>query len=92
MISRFFKIAKPSETATLKRLIKAGYLYKEANQADRRSDCVLTTEKGEQFVDATFDTYLASIQHLHDAMGEEDFYQLIKLMQQANQTLEEMTV
>ena len=48
-LGRELKISKPSVSAAIERLAKAGYLRKVSSDDDRRSYHLHLTEKGEQF-------------------------------------------
>jgi len=84
MISRFFKIAKPSVTSMVNTLIKRDYLIKEPSSVDGRSYTLKTTDKGKYLVESTFKEYFKTIELLKEKMGPSAFQQFIELMQIAN--------
>ncbi|WP_207643940.1 MarR family winged helix-turn-helix transcriptional regulator [Youngiibacter fragilis] len=84
MISRFFRIAKPSVTSMVNSLVKNGYLKKESSETDRRSYSLKVTEKGSELVESTFSEYVKSMELLKSGMGDEKFNELIELIQIAN--------
>lgn len=89
MISRFFKIAKPSVTSMVNALIKKDYLTKEPSLSDGRSYTLRITEKGKILVESTFDEYIKSMELLKEKMGLDAFNQFIELIQLANVILAE---
>ncbi len=89
MISKFFKITKPSVTSMINALVNKGYLLKRPSEVDKRSYTLCITDKGKKLVDSTFFEYYKSIEKLREKMGEGDFEEFIKLMEIANRILEE---
>ena len=89
MISDFFKIAKPSVTSIVSSLVKKGYLDKIMSDTDKRSYALRMTRKGNELLDSTFSEYYSTINELSERMGKEAFDQFIRLMQMANDIMEE---
>lgn len=89
MISDFFKIAKPSVTSMVSSLVKKGYLDKIISDTDKRSYALRMTRKGNELLDSTFSEYYSTINELSERMGKEAFDQFIRLMQMANDIMEE---
>lgn len=89
MISDFFKIAKPSVTSMVSSLVKKGYLDKIMSDTDKRSYALRMTRKGNELLDSTFSEYYSTINELSERMGKEAFDQFIRLMQMANDIMEE---
>jgi len=89
-ISQFFKITKPSVTTIINSLVKAGYLFKEPSKLDKRSYILKITSKGNKLLESTFKEYYKSIKLLSNNMGEKEFNEFIRLMQIANNLLEEL--
>jgi DNA-binding MarR family transcriptional regulator len=88
-ISNFFRIAKPSVTFMVNSLIKQNYLAKIPSSTDGRSYTLLTTDKGKELVEATFNEYIKTMELLNKKMGSEEFSLFIKLIQKANNILSE---
>lgn len=84
MISRFFRIAKPSVTSMVNSLVKNGYLKKVSSETDRRSYSLKVTEKGSELIESTFSEYVKSMELLKFGMGDEKFNEFIELIQIAN--------
>lgn len=89
MISQFFKITKPSVSAMVSALVKKDYLVKDPSATDGRSYTLITTDKGKRLVETTFEDYFKSMEQLKQKMGNEDFDQLIVLIERANRILAE---
>ncbi len=89
MISDFFKIAKPSVTSMVSSLVKKGYLDKIMSDTDKRSYALRMTRKGNELLDSTFSEYYRTINELSERMGKKAFDQFIRLMQMANDIMEE---
>lgn len=89
MISRFFRISKPSVTSLINALVKKGYLKKESSELDRRSYSLVITGEGKELVESTFAEYVKSMELLQAKMGEEKFNRFIELVQLANNILGE---
>ncbi|MBW8384360.1 MAG: MarR family transcriptional regulator [Youngiibacter sp.] len=84
MISRFFRISKPSVTSMINALVEKGYLKKESSELDRRSYSLRVTGAGKELVESTFTEYVKSMELLKAKMGEEKFNRFIELVQIAN--------
>ena len=89
IISDFFKIAKPSVTSMVSTLLKKGYLDKVKSETDKRSYALSMSREGNELLDSAFKEYYRSVSELNERMGKESFEQFIKLMQRANDILEE---
>ena len=89
MISNFFKVAKPSVTATINELTKKDYLVKNPSTSDKRSYTVSVTEKGKALVESTHDEYFRVISVLQEKMGEKAFDAFIAQIELANKILSE---
>ncbi len=87
LISKFFQIAKPSVTGMINELVRKNYLMKVPSETDKRSYTVAITDKGKALVESTQDEYFKSIEVLREKMGEADFEQFLRLMEQANDIL-----
>lgn len=89
MISNFFKVAKPSVTATINELTKKDYLIKNPSTSDKRSYTVSVTKKGKALVESTHDEYFRVISVLQEKMGEKAFAAFIAQIELANNILSE---
>lgn len=89
MISKFFRITKPSVTSMINSLVKKNYLIKTPSSIDKRSYTVSTTVKGKELVESTYNEYLRMTQLLEKNMGSKDFNLFIDLIQKANNILSE---
>jgi len=87
-ISEFFKIAKPTVTGMVKRMIKANYLLKISSPNDHRSYRLLMTPLGRDLVEKALNDYLSSIEQLRIRLGKEDYQCLVSLLNKANKVLD----
>lgn len=74
-------------TAYLTALSQRGYIVKEQSPSDRRVYYVRLTPKALELVETTRAETHAQLDNLASAMGQEDFDQLVALLQRANQIL-----
>lgn len=88
MISRFFKITKPSVTSMLNTLLRISYLEKIPSEFDKRSYLLRITKKGENLVESTFNEYHKSIEVMIDKMGLDTFNRFIETLKNVNEILE----
>lgn len=87
MISQFFRVSKPSVTAMVNSLVKKDYIIKTPSSEDGRRSTLGITYKGVQLVEEAYNEYYKSMELLKKDMGEEEFKQLIQLIQKANEIL-----
>jgi len=88
MISKFFKISKPSVTSMINTLLRLNYLEKTISMLDKRSYTLRITQKGRNLVNSTIDDYFKSIDALIEKMGINEFNNFIELLNKANGILE----
>jgi DNA-binding MarR family transcriptional regulator len=89
MISKFFRITKPSVTSIINSLIKSGYLIKTPSTKDNRSYNVSVTNKGKDLIESTYKEYVRTMELLKEKMGNKEFDLFIELMNKANNILSE---
>lgn len=87
-ISEFFKISKPSVTASVQALVKKGYLQKHQSLDDKRSYSICVTEAADQLINETLKVYYGLIEAMRETLGKEDFKQLMDLLQRTNMMIE----
>lgn len=87
MLAEHLGVSKPMITAYLTALSKRGYIVKEQSPSDRRAYYVRLTPKALELVETTRAETRAQLDNLASAMGQEDFDQLVALLQKANQIL-----
>lgn len=87
MLAELLGVSKPMITAYLTALSQRGYIVKEQSPSDRRVYYVRLTPKALELVETTRAETHAQLDNLASAMGQEDFDQLVALLQRANQIL-----
>ena len=87
MLAELLGVSKPMITAYLTALSKRGYIVKEQSPSDRRAYYVRLTPKALELVETTRAETHVQLDNLASAMGQEDFDQLVALLQKANQIL-----
>lgn len=65
-------------------LNKSGYLIKTRDEDDKRSYFVSITELGRKQIDNIYKHYLGPIYDLRRKLGDKEFYELISLIEKAN--------
>ncbi|MBU3113556.1 MarR family winged helix-turn-helix transcriptional regulator [Clostridium lacusfryxellense] len=88
-ITEFLKISKPSVTVKIRALVEKEYVYKKYSKVDKRSYTLHLTPKAKHLVGLTDNDYYKLINALSNGMGEDNFLQLIHLMEFANNVLNE---
>ena len=68
-------------------LLNNGYIEKKQSETDKRSFCLIPTNKAVRLVDDTYEEYFKMMSVLETKMGEKDFDKLISLLETANQIL-----
>lgn len=89
MISKFFRISKPSVTSIVNVLIKNEYLIKVPSAKDGRSYVVEVTNKGKELVEATYNEYYKTMELLKKKLGDKEYHLFIEMLQMANNILGE---
>lgn len=87
IISSFLGISKPSATAFIKNLIRDGYLERIPSKLDKRSYSLALTKKGTQLISLAQEEYTKGLIQLQNEMGDQDFEELIRLIEDANRIL-----
>lgn len=90
MLAEMIGVSKPMIAAHIQSLLKKGYIRKEISGTDKRSFFVRPTEKGKALVaefEAKQNKYLKTIE---SKLGEGEFHELVRLLNEAQQTLDEM--
>lgn len=85
--ARFFKVTKANITNMVSSLSKKEYLIKEQSSEDKRSFCLIPTEKAMQLVEQTYKEYFRTMEALKAGMGELEFEHFVVLLEQANKIL-----
>lgn len=89
MLADRLGVSKPMITALLTSLAKKGYIEKEPSTEDKRAYYVLLTPKAKALVARAQGDTNRHLDDLIAALGQEEFDTLVRLMQKANQVLEE---
>ncbi|WP_420912517.1 hypothetical protein [Listeria floridensis] len=68
-------------------LSSKGFLQKKQSDKDKRSFILIPTDKAIQLVEETYQDYFTMISTLHKKMGEKNFSELVRLLEDANHIL-----
>lgn len=90
-ISHFFNIKKPSVTTILTHLHDNQYIEKQKSETDGRSYTITLTQKGKDLVEERYEAYLSNVETIYASLGEQDFLQLVRLLEKANAALTKET-
>ena len=71
----------------VKKLVKDGYIGREPSKQDGRSYTLFITHSGRQLVELAYAEYTKTVETMRREMGDENFSQLLTLIQQANTVL-----
>lgn len=85
--AKFFNITKAMATNTVTSLLNNGYIVKKQSDIDKRSYLLIPTDKAIDLVNDTYTDYFKMISMLESKMGENKFYELIQLLETANNIL-----
>lgn len=85
--AKFFNITKAMATNMVTSLLNNGYIIKKQSEKDKRSFILIPTDKAIRLVNDTYSDYFKMISMLESKMGENKFYELIQLLETANNIL-----
>ncbi len=89
-LADYMQESRPFITKNVNVLIDAGYIEKLANEYDRRSFTLQLTRSGAALTDGLLgQQYYAQMLKLSEEMGKKKFNKLIRLLDQANEILDE---
>jgi len=86
-VAKFFKFTKSMATNMATSLLNNGYIEKKQSETDKRSFCLIPTNKAVHLVEDTYKEYFKMMSVLEAKMGEKDFDKLISLLETANQII-----
>lgn len=86
-VAKFFKVTKSMATNMVTSLLINGYIKKKQSETDKRSFCLIPTNKAKRLVDDTYKEYFKIMSVLEFKMGEKNFEELINLLKMANEIL-----
>lgn len=90
MLAEMIGVSKPMIAAHIQMLLKKGYIYKEASPDDRRSFYVRPTEKGIALADEFEVRQTEYLKAIEARLGEEDFAELARLLDETQNVLSEI--
>ncbi len=90
MIAELLGVSKPMIAAHVRVLLKEGYVYKKPSAEDGRSFYVLPTDKAIRLADEFNSKQAEYLKKLEAAMGEAEFFELVRLLCAALPTLDGM--
>lgn len=90
MISELLGVSKPMIAAHIGVLLKKGYIYKKPSEEDKRSFYVLPTDKAVKLTDKFNKKQAEYLKTIENALGENDFNELINLVDKALLTIEKI--
>lgn len=85
--AQFFMVSKPAIATMVSSLESKGYLKRVPSKVDRRSFTLVTTESGKELVEKTYNEFFKLQEILKNGMGDEDYLQFVKLLEEANSIL-----
>ena len=88
LLAELLGVSKPMITAHLTELAKKGYIEKRQSLEDKRVFNVLPTEKALALVESAKMDLNRHLERLVQEMGEDEFDQLVRLAQKANEILQ----
>lgn len=88
MLAQMLGVSKPMVTAHLTSLAEKGYIKKEQSAEDKRAYNIIPTEKAKALVESTKQELDGHLLRLIDAMGQDEFDMLVRLVQMANKIME----
>lgn len=86
-VARFFCFSKSMATNMVRSLSVNGYLEKKQSISDKRSVLLVPTNKAIQLVEETYEEYVKVMTVLKTQMGEAKFFELLALLEVANDIL-----
>lgn len=86
-VAQYFRFTKSMATNMVASLSAKGYLKKERSETDKRSIILTPTDKAIKLVENTYKEYLKMMVLLKTQMGEIKFYELLELLEFANEIL-----
>ena len=88
--AKFFKVTKSMSSNMVTSLLNKGYIEKKQSKTDKRSFCLIPTNKAIRLVEDTYEEYFKMMSILESKMGEKDFDELVGLLEKANEILLEV--
>lgn len=82
-LAEALNVTRPSVTALVGRLIRAGYVQKVQDDEDRRSFHIVLTEKGQQFTNLHRNLHQVVVRALTQRLNTKQIEQLTVLLRQA---------
>ncbi len=69
-VAKFFKVTKSMATNMATSLLKNGYIEKKRSETDKRSFCLIPTNKAVRLVEATYEEYFKTMSILEARLKE----------------------
>jgi DNA-binding MarR family transcriptional regulator len=91
-VADFFNVSKPMVTSMINSLENKEFIIKNPSLNDKRSFFVSPTEKAVLLVESTYSEYYKTMEALQKGLGDEDYNQLICLIDKANKTMLEAKI
>lgn len=88
-LSKLMKTDKTIISRIIEQLNNKGYLIKTKDENDKRSYFVSITELGEEQLRSIYKHYLGPIYELRRKIGDNDFFKLMKYIEEANKKMNE---
>lgn len=86
-VAQFFKVSKAMATNIVSSLLASGYIEKKQSETDKRSFLLIPTDKAVRLVEDTYEEYFKMMSILESKMGTRKFYELVRLLEIANEIL-----
>ena len=88
-LSKVMCVNKTIISRLIDSLSQSGYVTKKSDLKDKRSYKLCITDDGRAIVDKIFKFYLGPIYTLRKKLGDEEFYELISCIENANRKMNE---
>lgn len=89
MLSKQTGLTKPMVSKLIEELSGKGFLKKEQDPKDRRSYFLILTGEGKKEMEGTYQYYLEPVYKIWRDLGEENFAELMRLIDMANNAPQE---
>ena len=89
-LAEIMAVSKPMIAALIQSLEKKEYIYKEPSPDDRRSFFVRPTDKAKELCIKYEEKQTERLIEIEEKLGEEDFAQLVELMDKAQRIIREI--
>lgn len=87
MIAEKLEVSKPMITAHITALEMKEYIKKEYSKEDKRSFCVIPTEKAKELVKTANETTRKHLQCLENELGKDAYEELLEILNNMNKVM-----